>query len=240
MSAAQRAGRLVGAMLLAQMVTEFVLNQLLLTPVLRAPGGFLANAAASAWQLRVAVLLGLASAGLALGIAITAWPLFRARSERVALGFLVLAAAGLPMLVAENVALLGMLSLSQEHARAVAAAEPVAAIEAVATVARSARNWAPFTRLVVTGSSILLLYAVLWRGALVPRALGAFGMVAALSQIAAVGMPLVGRPVAFALLAPVALSHLALSLWLLVRGFAERPQARGPLTAPRAPEVSAA
>ena len=38
----------------------------------------------------------------------------------------------------------------------------------------------------------------------------------------AVAMPLYGEPVVFAMLMPLGLSQLALALWLLARGLAER------------------
>lgn len=57
-------------------------------------------------------------------------------------------------------------------------------------VVGSARNWAHYINLTVSGGMLLMIYGVLCR---------------------------------FALLMPLALSHLALSVWLMVKGFAERP-----------------
>jgi hypothetical protein len=79
-------------------------------------------------------------------------------------------------------------------------------------VVRSARNWAHYTNLIVGGGAIFVLYSVLLRFALVPRALAAFGIVAALLQITAVTMPLLGYRVMLLLIAPLGLSHLALAL----------------------------
>jgi hypothetical protein len=47
-------------------------------------------------------------------------------------------------------------------------------------------------------------------------------MLAALSQLIAVAMPLFGHSVVFPMIYPLGLSHLALVLWLLAKGFAER------------------
>ncbi|MNC95996.1 hypothetical protein D3C83_132510 [compost metagenome] len=44
-------------------------------------------------------------------------------------------------------------------------------------------------------------------------------MAAALSQLTGVSLPLFGSPINFSLLAPLGLAHLALALWLLVKGF---------------------
>ena len=55
----------------------------------------------------------------------------------------------------------------------------------------------------------------------------AFGIVAALLQITAVTMPLLGYRVMLLLMAPLGLSHLALALWLVTKGFEaeQRPAA---------------
>ena len=75
-----------------------------------------------------------------------------------------------------------------------------------------------FIGLSIAGLTVLVQYATLYRGALVPRALAAFGMAAALLQIIAVLMPLFGHDVVFLLLAPLGVSQLVLALWLIVRG----------------------
>jgi hypothetical protein len=64
-----------------------------------------------------------------------------------------------------------------------------------------------------------VFFATLYRDRLVPRPLSGFGLVAVALQIASVSLPFLGRDVNFALLMPVGLSHLALSAWLLWRGF---------------------
>ena len=94
-----------------------------------------------------------------------------------------------------------MLKVSQSHAAAI-------------------RNAGHYTNVLVAGSAIAVLYIILWRGRLVPRALAGAGVIAALLQMAAVSAPFFGRPTIFPLLAPIALTHLALTFWLLAKGFA--------------------
>lgn len=52
--------------------------------------------------------------------------------------------------------------------------------------------------------------------------MAAFGMAAALRQITAVTLPLLGYRVVFLLIMPLGVSHLALALWLMAKGFDER------------------
>src|SRR3954452_10656982 len=68
--------------------------------------------------------------------------------------------------------------------------------------------------------ALLVLYVVLYRFALVPRALAAFGLLAVMLQLTAVAGPLFGHPVVVLVLAPLGVSQLALALWLIIKGFA--------------------
>jgi hypothetical protein len=54
---------------------------------------------------------------------------------------------------------------------------------------------------------------------LIPRALSAFGLLAALSQLFAISMPLFGHEVDFRLIAPLGICEILLGLWLIVKGF---------------------
>jgi hypothetical protein len=87
----------------------------------------------------------------------------------------------------------------------------------------SGRNWAHFVGLIFGGSTLFVLYAILYRFARIPRALAAFGLVAVLLQLTAVAMPLFGHEVVFPMLAPLGLSQLALALWLLTKGLQNAP-----------------
>ena len=87
---------------------------------------------------------------------------------------------------------------------------------------RSARKWAHYMNLIVMGGTVFVLYGTLDRFVLVPRALAAFGLAGAMLQLVAVTMPLFGHRIVFLLILPLGLSHLALAVWLLAKGFAER------------------
>ena len=219
MSSAKRTGRTIGVMLLAQAAIAPVVNFVLMGPVIRPPG-FLVTAAGHASQVRIAVLLGLLAGAITIGVAAVAVPLFRRYSETMAILYLALGIVGFSTVVTEQTSVLSMLSLSQQSAQAAGATE---LFQALAKVAAARRNWAHYTNLLVGGATILALYGVLYRFALVPRALAAFGMIAAVLQMTAVTMPILGYPVAFILLAPLGLTHLLLVVWLIAKGFTERP-----------------
>jgi len=80
MKAASRASRIIGALILAQMVGGVLVNFVLTAPLFGVPG-FLVNAAAHSQQIGLSVLLGLATGAISLAIAITAFPVFRQYSH---------------------------------------------------------------------------------------------------------------------------------------------------------------
>jgi hypothetical protein len=229
MENSKRVARTIAVLLLVQMACGPLVNFGLLGPVTRDPG-FLANAAANAWQASLAAMLGLAMGGLFLAIAITAWPLFRRCSERMALGLIALAAVGCSLAAVESASVLSMLSLSQAYAKAGAA--DGTAFQALAIAVGSARKWAHYIHLIIEGCSIILMYGVLCRFALIPRALAAFGMFAALLLPVTVTISVFGHAFMFAMLVPLGLSQLALVAWLLLKGFNAVDRAgRGPARA---------
>jgi hypothetical protein len=221
--AANRASRRIGALILLQMIGSGLVNFVLSAPLFGSPG-FLVSAAAHPRRLGLSVVLGLALGAISLAIAITAFPIFRRYSQAMALGLVALGGVVLALAAVENMNVMSMLSLSQAYAKAGAAERE--SFQVLRVVVASARNWAHFVGLIFAGATHFVLYAVLYRFALVPRALAAFGLGAVLLQIAVVAMPLFGQDVVFPLLAPMGLSQLALALWLLLKGFQDAPVVR--------------
>jgi hypothetical protein len=220
MRAAVRAGRIVGVLIIIQMVGGGFVNFALEAPLFGAPG-FLVNAASHFQQLGLAVLLGLVTEALWVGIAITAFPVFNRRTQAMALWFIALAVVILAVAVVENAAVMSMLSLSEAYTKAsVAEREQIQMVKIVVT---SARNWAHYMARIFDGGAIFVFYVVLYRFALVPRALAGFGLVAVTLMVTAVAMPLFGHDVVFPMLAPLGLSQLILAVWLITKGFRDRP-----------------
>jgi hypothetical protein len=212
-------GRIVGILFIVQGTVAWVANFVLLGPALSPAATFLASAAASPTQVRWGVILGLANGALNLAVAIAAWHVFRPRTVTMALGYLALAITGCCLLAFENVAVLTMLSISEEYAKAGAARD---LLQASGLVARSLRHWTHYTNLICAGGMVFVFYVVLWRFALVPRLLAGFGVAAALLQATAVTLPLFGHPIDFRLIAPLGVIQLAVAVWLIAKGFPEQ------------------
>ncbi|MGH8175906.1 MAG: DUF4386 domain-containing protein [Steroidobacter sp.] len=233
MKSEKNVGRLIGVLLVVQMLAEVLINLVLLGPVITVAPGFLVNAAANSLQVSLAVLIGLMGGALSVGIAITALPVFRQYSYAMALWILALAIVGFSLAVVENSAVMSMLSLSKAHAKANAA--DAALFETLRVVVASARNWAHYTHLLVGGGMFLVFYSLLYRFALIPRVLAGFGLIAVSLQMTAVAMPLFGYPVMMLMLMPVGLAHLSVALWLSVRGFETKSLASRPTLASELP-----
>lgn len=216
MEPASRVGRLIGVLVIVQMVGSALVNGVLEAPLFGAPG-FLVTAAAHSRQIGLAAVIGLLAEATWLAIAIAAFAAVYGRAQWLAIWFVALAGVILAVAVVENIGVMSMVSLSEAYAKAAAVEREQ--LQTVRVIVASARNWAHFMARIIDGSAIFVFYAVLYRCALVPRALALFGMVAAVLMVAAVGMPLVGRDVVFPMLAPVGVSQLLVALWLIAKGF---------------------
>lgn len=215
MASAKSLGRIVGILLLAQVVVAFLAQFVLLARV-SAPPGFLVNAAGSPFQVRMSVLLWFVASALTLAVALATLPVFRLYSERTVMLYLALSVLGLSTSALDNVAVLNMLSLSQESAKGGATNE---IFQALGEMARSARYAAHYLNLLVGGIAAFVFLSILFRFALVPRTLAAFGLATFPFQMAGVAMPLLGYRYQAAMLLPAGLSLFALILWLVAKGF---------------------
>jgi hypothetical protein len=216
-------GRIVGALLLVQLV-GLILPFVLLHPLTGSAQAYLAEAAGATTQIRVAVLLLFLNGALTVGISIAVFGAVREHSEPTALA---LVAAGVVMLLlqaVDNAHILTLLSLSQQFAGASGRPEPFGTIAAVAL---TTRRWVHYTELLAIDCWILLLYVTLQRLALVPAVLTLFGVLTVMLHL--VGIPLrrfAGADPITWMGVPMAVSHVALGVWLMAKGFAEPQRPR--------------
>jgi hypothetical protein len=119
MRTAATAGRIVGALIIVQMVAGVLVNFVLTAPLFGSPG-FLVSAASHSLQIGLSVLLGLAMTALSVGIAIIMFPVIRQDAPGTALWLLALASVSLAITAVEQINVLSMLSLSEAYGKAVA------------------------------------------------------------------------------------------------------------------------
>ena len=223
MKSAKSVGRLVGMLLFVQLA-GLIVPFALLHPVTRNSRDFLANAAASAGQIRTAVFLLFVNCAVTIGISIAAWRVFREYSEAMALWLVAASVIMFSMQAVDNAHVLSMLSLSQRYAES---GGPDELFQALAATVGSTRRWAHFTELLVIDCWIFLLYGILYRFALVPRALAVFGLATVLLHFAAIPLrAFLGYAIVTPLGMPMAVGLIALATWLTARGFEERRRPR--------------
>ena len=226
MKSAKSTGRLIGVLLVVQLaglIVPFVLLHLVTT----APRDYLANAAGSSLQIKVAVFLLFANCALTIGIAIAAWPLFRQYSEAMALWLVAASVIMFTVQAVDNAHILSMLCLSQQY---VQSGGPDELFQTLAAVVGSTRRWAHFTELLVIDAWIFLLYISLYRFAVVPRPLAVFGLLTVVLHFTAIPLRgFLGYRLVTPMGVPMGLSHLALALWMMAKGFKERLQSQSAL-----------
>jgi hypothetical protein len=217
MRSAKSTGRIIGMLLLVQLV-GLTLGFILLMPITTS---FLENAAGIASQIRVAVFLLFANGVLTMGIAIAAFPVLREYSYRMALWLLAFSIIWFSMQAVDNAHILSMLSLSQQYAEGGAANAEL--FGALATALRSTRRWAHYTELLVIDCWFFVFYGLLFRLSLIPRALAGFAVIMVIIHASGITLPVfLGYSIVPLMAYSMALSYLAVGAWLVVKGFAER------------------
>ena len=210
-------GPVIGVLILSQMIGGTLVNFVLAAPLFGSPG-FLVNAAQPGPLGRSIDDLGLLWEIIrGPEPSVLVWGRRRLRSTLAPARCSSDCVVSLAIAAVEQISVMSMLSLSEAYAKASAAErEP---FQLLRIVVASARNWSHYIELIFGGSTIFVLYTILYRFALVPRALAAFGLAAVLLQLIAVAMPLFGTAVVFPMLAPLGVSQLLLALWLVAKGF---------------------
>ena len=212
-------GRIIGMLLFLQ-IAGLIVPFVLLHPLTSGFRDYLANAAASSFQIKVAVFLLFANCALTIGIAIAALPVFRQYSDQMALSLVAVGVIMFSLQAVDNTHVLSMLSLSQQYARA---GGPDELFQTLAAVVGSTRRWAHYSELLVIDWWIFVLYSLLYRFALVPRVLAAFGLITVMLHFTGIPLPLfLGYRGVMLMGVPMALSHITLASWLMAKGFEDR------------------
>ena len=216
MNPTDNTGRIMGVLLLVQFIGGIFVTLILTAPLFGSPG-FIVNGAIYSQQIGISALVGLIISGLMVAVAIVAFSSFHAHSKSLALALLSLSVVGLSVTAVENIAMMSLVSFSEAYSQLSLAAEREMFV-GFKFIVTSARNWAHYTNLVFSGATIFVLFTILYRFSLVPRVIAGFGIFAVVLQLISVSLPFLGYSVVFPMLAPLALSYIVLSLWLIIKG----------------------
>ena len=227
MSSFRLAAAAVGVLFLIS-YAGFTTGMALVFPSLE-PSRDLATIAADEGRLIAGTLLLFVNMAAIIGIAALLFPVMRPHGEGVALwyvGFRILEATAF---LVGSVGVLSLISVSEASAAAAASSAPVH--EGLRSFAIAVNWWSGKLATVAFVLGATGLYSLLYRSRLVPRFIGAWGLIAVAMLIVAnalaVDVTAGFQPLAL-LYAPIALNELFLAGWLIVRGFnapASRPAA---------------
>lgn len=212
-----RTGRIVGILLLGQALlaipvfTEIGMMRSVISP------DFLTGAAANAVQIRTALVLTFLLSGATIAVALVALPAFRPASERLYWLYFGLGLAGLATAALESVVVREMLAMSINYA------EPgrAAIYDALAPAVRSEWSAAHFFNLASGHVKALVFFLILYRCRFVPRLLAGIGVIATLLSTAGATAALVGVQFSYFMIAPAGLVQMAMTLWLIWKGFSD-------------------
>jgi hypothetical protein len=219
MKSAKRTGRTIGLLLLLQLITGLTAPYMMLQQLTR-PVTFGAINSVNGFQIRLAVMMLFVGGALTIVIAITGMPVFRKYGLAMALWLVALAVANFSLQGGEIAGYMSMFTFSQNYASA--AAVDLGVYELVGATVRSAWKWIHYTHLLVMVSWMFSLGLMFWKSALVPRIFAVLLLITTLLQITGITLPqflayrspnlmLMGMPLGFV--------YLAMSVWLIVKGF---------------------
>ena len=210
------AGRTIGILLLVQMVGMTVAFASMLSGT---SSEFLSKAAGMDATFRVGILLLFITSGITVAMSVIAFPVLREYGVRTAIALVVAGTLWAAVQAIDNAHLMSMLSLSHRYTEAGGANADVYNMLAASTF--STRRSIHYTELLIVDIWFVLFYGALFAFRLVPRWLGALGLLAAALHI--FGLPLAmfaGYPLMTPLAYGLGLSYLVFGVWLIVKGFA--------------------
>ena len=211
------AGRIVGSLVLLQLAGLTVPFIILMPGVTT---DYLNVAAGMSATIKTAVFLLLANAVITLAISIAAFPLIREYSVRAAVLFVAASVVWMVMQSVDNAHILSMLSLSRRYAESGGA--NVDLYNFLGPQVRSTRIWIHYTELLVIDAWFACFYGILFRYRFVPRLIAAFGLLAVALHLIAIPLPMfIGYPSTQPLGAILAVSHVLVAGWLIVKGLPE-------------------
>ena len=212
----KRLGRVVGAMLLLQLVGLMV-GFILITDPLRATD-YLTTAAENAARIKAGVVVLLANCALAIATSVMAWRVFREYSSQMGIWLMILSLLMFVMQAVDTVHIMSMLSLSERFVESGGAQSDVS--NALAASVRATRRFAHYLELLSIDFWFGMFYAIVLRFTLVPRLVAGFSILTLVLHFVAVPAPgFLGYGINTSLGVPLAFGMLAMSVCLIWKGF---------------------
>ena len=210
----------VGVLFIVATVTN-MLGNLSIKPILDAPD-YLIQISANENLMIIASLLVLISAFASASIAIWLYPVLKKHHEALALGSVGFRLMEGMLIIIGVVALLSLLTLSQEYVTA--GASNASLYQVSGTLLQTVKTWAGQLSVLAFTTGAMMYYYVFYQSKLVPRWLSGWGflgaalsLASALLAIAGLLTPLSTVFILFNLI--ILVQEMVLAVWLIVKGF---------------------
>ena len=179
---------------------------------------FLPNVNASKTTIIVGVILmALVHSFVNIGLPVVMLPILKPFHRNLAYGYLSIAIAATTVLVVGAIFLLLLLPLSDEYVKAGSAAMPH--FETIGILLKKGGFYGYQIGMALWGLGGLLFVSVLYKSKLVPRPLSVWGVIGYIVFVSGTILELFGSNIGVLLSGPGGLFEIALSLWLIVKGF---------------------
>jgi len=207
--------RLIGGLFLAGFLV-YGTGSILVNSVVDGPD-FLTGVGAQQTTLAFGAFLMISTAAVDIGKAVLFFPVLEPHGRRTALAYLATMIFEMALMTVGVLALLMILPLSDlaDAGRL----DPVQA-QALGSLAVDANEAAYQIGQLSLGFGALFLCALLFRTALIPRWLAAWGLIGYALHMTGAAAEIFGAPISLILLIPGGIFEVTLAVWLLVKGFA--------------------
>ena len=210
----------VGVLFIVATVTN-MLGNLSIKPILDAPD-YLIQISANENLMIIASLLVLISAFASASIAIWLYPILKKHHKALALGSVGFRLMEGMLIIIGVVALLSLLTLSQEYVTA--GASNASLYQVSGTLLQTVKTWAGQLSVLAFTTGAMMYYYVFYQSKLVPRWLSGWGFLGAALSLASAVLAIFGlliplSPVFIVFNLIILVQEMVLAVWLIVKGF---------------------
>lgn len=212
----KKAGRLIGALILIDMVSGVLINQVLLGPFTFAVD-FMNKVAENSNQVILGMLLGLISGATSIASASLLLPIFKKYHEVLAYMLLGSSVVCFACILGDNSNVQSLLTLSQEYLKAGSIDSEY--FRTMGKVFHDARRWTHFMTILVPCFYFITFFCLLYLSKLIPRFISIWGLLGIIGMATAILLAIFEKGSNMLLYLPFGLNQLFLAIWLLARGF---------------------
>lgn len=208
--------RVVGVLFIVATAAAIV-GEVLLLPSIEST--YLTEAASAEARVITGALLEVVLAIAVVGIAVMLFPVLKKQGDGIALGYVGARTLEGVLILGGAISALLLLTLSRDYG-----ATGAAGVEPLGDVLLAAREWTYWLGpMLMFSVSALILYALLFRGNLVPKWLSIWGFVGGVLLLGRAVLEMYGvefsTVVQGVVAAPIGLNEMVLAVWLIFKGF---------------------